>query len=75
MIHEDTTHKAIYERCPVYPIGYSDKNRTFHPALIGVLSGEKASNFTSHFKVWKEFHPDMEPDFGMCDSAGAIRKC
>jgi hypothetical protein len=49
-VHTDATYKLNWQGYPVLTIGFSDKNRTFHPIGIAVTFQETAEDFSFIFK-------------------------
>jgi hypothetical protein len=71
-IAADATYKLLWHGYPVFVIGTSDANRTFHPVCIAVCSHETEEDFEFVFRTLKTRLPSLNPEFCLSDAAGAI---
>ena len=72
MVHSDTTHKVTWEGFPCFLFGRTDKNRTFHLAVVGICSNETQEDFGFIFKIWNDNVINMQPKYVLSDAAEAI---
>lgn len=75
MINADASYRILREKCPIFLIGFSDKNRVFHCVLIGIASNEKADDFEIFFKSWKDNYKgngELNFKFIMSDGASSM---
>ena len=72
MIHSDTTYKVNHEGFPCFLFGRTDKDRSFHTAMVGICSNEDENDFHFLFKLWNDNVENMNPKYIMSDAAGAI---
>ena len=70
MMNSDATYRILREKCPICPVGFSDKNRVFYPVLINIAS------FEFFFNAWKNNYGgegELQMKFIMSDGAAAMR--
>ena len=72
MIHSDTTHKVTWEGFPCFLFGRTDKNRSFHLAVVAVCSNETQDDFGFIFRIWNDNVRNMQPIYVLSDAAEAI---
>ena len=63
IVHSDCTQKCAWNSYPVTLVGFSDKNRKFHPTIIAILSRETHSEFTYMLQTWKNVREFIEREF------------
>ena len=71
IIYSDATYKCTWNNFPVIMMGYSDKNRRFHPIIVAILSHETHKQFHFIFKTWKNVNPALDIKYLMSDAAEA----
>jgi MULE transposase domain len=76
MMNSDATYRILRKKCPIFPVGFSDKNRVFYPVLINIASNETAEDFEFFFNAWKNNYGgegELQMKFIMSDGAAAMR--
>ena len=72
IIHSDCTYKCTWNSYPVTLMGFSDKNRKFHPTIIAISSRETHSEFTYMLQTWKNVNPSLHFRYLMADASQAV---
>lgn len=75
--HSDTTYKCIWQGFPVFMIGTTDWDKTYHPYGLCVCSKEQTDDFKFLFQGIKDgakniLNHEMKQKAVVCDAAGAI---
>lgn len=70
IIYADATYKCTWNNFPVIMMGYSDKNRRFHPIIVAISSHETYREFRFIFETWSKLNP-MDIRFLLSDAAEA----
>jgi hypothetical protein len=60
IVHSDCTYKCTWNTYPVTVIGFSDKNRKFHPTIVAISSRETHVEFQFIFEAWKKVNPRLD---------------
>lgn len=76
--HSDATYKLMWQGFPVLIIGFSDRNRKFHPTGISVSTNERTADFKFLFSTIKNaiaeiFGEQFKPNILICDAADSIK--
>ena len=71
-VHGDDTHKVVVENFPFNVGGWSDKSRTFHPAIGALCSNVDQKRCHRMFEIWKKGHGSLNPKATLADAAEAI---
>jgi hypothetical protein len=71
IIYSDATYKCTWNNFPVIMMGYSDKNRRFHPIIVAISSHETYKQFHFVFETWNKVNPSMDIRYLMSDAAEA----
>jgi hypothetical protein len=53
VIHCDCTYKCAWNDYPITMLGFSDKNRKFHPVILAVSTHETFSEFFHILSAWR----------------------
>ena len=72
IVHSDCTYKCTWNSYPVTLMGFSDKNRKFHPTIIAISSRETHSEFTYMLQTWKNVNPSLHFRYLMADASEAV---
>ena len=72
VVHADCTYKCTWNNYPVTIMGFSDKNRTFHPTIVAVSSRETHREFEFMFRTWKSVNPGLFFKYLLADAAEAV---
>lgn len=70
IIYADATYKCTWNNFPVIMMGYSDKNRRFHPIIVAISSHETFREFRFIFDTWNKVNP-MDIKYLLSDAAEA----
>lgn len=71
IIYSDATYKCTWNNFPVIMMGYSDKNRRFHPIIVAIASHETHKQFRFIFETWLKVNPHLDIRYLMSDAAEA----
>lgn len=71
IIHTDCTYKCAWNGYPITMMGFSDKNRKFHPTVLAVSTHETEVEFAFILNAWKKVNPRLNPKYLMADAAEA----
>ena len=72
IVHSDCTYKCTWNGYPVTMLGFSDKDRVFHPIIIAVSSRETNVEFKFMFQTWKDVNPSLNFRYLMADASEAV---
>ena len=72
IVHSDCTYKCTWNNYPVTMMGFSDKNRKFHPTIIAVSSRETHTEFEFMLRTWKGVNASLNFRYLMADAAEAV---
>lgn len=72
VIHCDCTYKCAWNGYPITMMGFSDKNRKFHPVILAVSTYETQAEFAFILNAWKNVNPNLNPRFLMADASEAV---
>lgn len=72
VVHSDCTYKCTWNGYPVTMMGFSDKNRTFHPVILAVSTNETHVEFRFILRTWVNVNPDLDFKYLMADSSEAV---
>lgn len=72
IVHSDCTYKCTWNGYPVTMIGFSDKDRKFHPIILAVSSRETNAEFKFMFQTWKDVNPSLNFRYLMADASEAV---
>lgn len=75
--HSDTTYKCIWQGFPVFMVGTTDWDKSYHPYGLSVCSREETDDFKFLFQGIKSgvqniFKSEMKQETVVCDAAYAI---
>lgn len=77
-LHIDATYKLNWNGFPVFVVGTTDMNRSFHCIGIALCENEKTADFkfifTALINIARRINIDFKIEFLICDAATAIRK-
>lgn len=71
VIYCDCTYKCVWNGYPITMIGFSDKNRKFHPIILAVSTNETHVEFTFIMQSWHHVNASLAPKFLMADASEA----
>jgi MULE transposase domain len=72
VLHSDCTYKITWNSFPVTIMGYTDKNRRFHPTILAISTNETADEFKFMLSAWLSVNPALTFKFIMADGAEAV---
>jgi hypothetical protein len=72
IVHSDCTYKCTWNNYPVTMMGFSDKDRVFHPIIIAVSSRETHTEFEFMLRTWKAVNASLNFRYLMADASEAV---
>ena len=72
VVHSDCTYRCTWNNYPVTIMGFSDKNRTFHPIIVAVSFRETKREFHFIFRTWKDKNSSLSFKYLMADATEAV---
>ena len=72
IVHSDCTYKCTWNNYPVTLMGFSDKNRVFHPTIIAISSRETHNEFKYMLQTWSNINPALNFRYLMADASEAV---
>lgn len=72
IIHSDCTYKCAWNGYPITMVGFSDKNRKFHPVVLAVSTFETHLEFAFILNSWKKVNQGLNPKYLMADASEAV---
>ena len=72
IVHSDCTYKCTWNNYPVTMMGFSDKDRVFHPIVIAVSSHETHTEFEFVLRTWKAVNASLNFRYLMADASEAV---
>lgn len=72
IVHSDCTYKCAWNGYPITMLGFSDKERKFHPVVLAVSTHETHVEFAFILQSWKSVNPNFNPRYLMADASEAV---
>lgn len=72
VIHSDCTYKCVWNGYPITMMGFSDKDRKFHPVILAVSTYETQAEFLFILQAWLRVNPSLNPKYLMADASEAV---
>ena len=72
VFHSDCTYKCAWNGYPLTIMGFSDKNRRFHPIILAISLYETHVEFEFILSTWRNCNPRLNFKYVMADSSEAV---